>query len=99
MCIQRFAHTLTKQRNPAGVPSIVAAGGIPALVAAMQTQFTAADQPHSTRMVQHAWIALHIIVSNSDAHCETFALLGGIGMLVQVRNTALDSTDTTLFTR
>jgi hypothetical protein len=64
----------------------------------MQTKFTHLDEPHSTRMFLHAWNALHTILISADEHCETFAFLGGIGMLVQVRNTALDNTDTTLFT-
>jgi hypothetical protein len=64
---------------------IVAAGCIPSLVTAMQTKFTHLDEPWSTRMFLHAWNALHTILLSADAHCETFALLGGIGMLVQVR--------------
>jgi hypothetical protein len=51
----------------------------------MQTKFTHLDEPWSTRMFLHAWNALHTILLSADAHCETFALLGGIGMLVQVR--------------
>ena len=96
MCFSALTHT--NIRNIAGVPSIVAAGGIPSLVAAMQTKFTHLDEPYSTRMLIHAWNAMSVILLSADAHCETFALLGGIGMLVQVRNTAPDNTDTTLFT-
>ncbi len=96
MCFSALTHT--NIRNIAGVPSIVAAAGIPSLVAAMQTKFIAADLPHSTRMLIHAWNAMGVILLSADTHCETFALHGGIGMLVQVCNTAPDNTDTTLFT-
>ena len=80
-----FGSNAQTNRNPAGVPSIVAAAGIPSLVAAMQTKFTHLDEPWSTRMLLHAWDAMNVILLSADAHCETFALLGGIGMLVQVR--------------
>ena len=77
----------TQNRNPVGVGSIVTVIGIASLVAALQIEFTDADRPHSTRMVLHAWTALHILLVSADAHCETFVLLGGVGVIVQVRNT------------